>query len=127
VDDKRKWREMLSKFIANGQYSVKTATSYAEASHALATSRFKLVIVDISLVDTDPENEDGLRLLADIDKAGLDTKVIIVTGYGTEEKKEIASQSPRLVAFIHKHEIELSNFRRLVRQAVGRVEPSQSS
>jgi DNA-binding NtrC family response regulator len=75
--------------------------------------------MDIRLVDADPANEDGLRLLADIDEAGLDTKVIIVTGHGTPEQGETARQSPNYLDFIKKDEFDLARFRDLVRQAVG--------
>lgn len=128
VDDYQEWRDQLMDVIAPEQYSAMTTTNYAEASHALETNYFKLAVVDIRLVDADEKNEDGLRLLADIDKAGLDTKVIIMTGFGpkerVEQQKRIASQSPRLLDFIYKPEFNASKFREIVRHAVGRAEPS---
>jgi signal transduction histidine kinase len=118
VDDDDQWRSALVKILGPGQYSVETASNYAEASRALATTHFKLAILDVRLVDTDPENKDGLRLSEDIDKAGLDTKVIIVTGYGTEQDELIARQSPRLLSFIDKGKMNTSKLRELVCQAV---------
>ena len=127
VDDDQEWRDSLVDIMETEQYSVETATNYAEASHALATKHFKLAVLDIRLVDADPENEDGLRLLAYIDKASLDTKVIIITAYGTEQHKQTAGQSPRFLDFIHKKEFDLPGFRALVRQAVKGIEPSPPS
>lgn len=127
VDDIQEWRDQLVDATADEYYSVETADSYAAASLALEKSHFKLAVVDIRLVDAEAENEDGLRLLADIDRAGLDTTIIIVTGYGTEQHRKTASQSPRLLAFIDKDDFNLTDFRSLVRQAVERSESSQLS
>ncbi len=127
VEDDNKWRDQLIDVIVSEQYSVETAKSYAEAWQALATNHFKLAIVDIMLVEAGPGNEDGLRLLADIDKAALDTKAIIVTGQATDERERTAHQSPRLLAFIVKQQFNVSEFRESVRQAVNRTNTVQSS
>jgi CheY-like chemotaxis protein len=119
VDDRKRWQDMLVDAITSRHYTFKIATNYTEARHALEINQFKLAVMDIRLVDADPVNEDGLRLLADIDEAGLDTKVIIVTGYGTPEQREAARQNPNFLDFIKKDEFDLATFRDLVRQAVG--------
>jgi CheY-like chemotaxis protein len=119
VDDRKRWREQLEDAIAENHYSIQMATNYAEARHALEINRFKLAVMDVKLVDADPVNEDGLRLLADIDEAKLDTKVIIVTGFGTEKQEETARQSPKVLDYIKKDEFEVALFRKLVRHAVG--------
>lgn len=124
VDDRQVWRDTLVDTLVSEPYSVETATNYIEASHALATNHYKLAVVDIRLMAADAENEDGLRLLADIERAGLNTKVIIVTGPGTEQHKQIANQSQRLLAFINKREFSIAEFRDLVRQAVSRAKSS---
>jgi DNA-binding NtrC family response regulator len=80
--------------------------------------------VDLRLNDPDQKNEDGLQLLADIDKANLNTKVIIFTAYGKERHKQIASESQKFHGFIHKMKFDVAEFCNLVRQAVGRVEVS---
>ena len=118
---------MLVDAIQTEQYSVETATNYTEAWQALATKHFKLAVLDITLVDADPKNEDGLRLLADIGEAGLDTNVIIVTGYGSEQRRETADRSPKLLGFLDKKEFNLPYYRACVRLAVEGVEPSQAS
>lgn len=122
VDDEQRWRDQLVDVIASELYSVHTAKNYDEASNALLSNYFKLAIVDIRLVDADPNNEDGLRLLADIDKANLKTKVIIVTGFETqqtEEQKRKANQSPRLLDFVRKGELDVAEFRKLISHTIG--------
>lgn len=125
VDDDQKWRDTFVDIMQSERLSVVSAANYAEATHAFATKRFKLAVLDKRLVDADPENRDGLRLLEDIDKAGLETKVIIVTGYGTKQDEQAAKQSSRLLDFMDKKEFNLSRFRELVRQTVEDTEPGQ--
>ncbi len=123
VDDQEKWRDQILDIIKDKNYSVVTASNYDEALEALTTTQFKLAIIDIRLVDSDDKNEDGLRLLFEIDKAVLDTKVVILTGFELEpqqvnQQKERASQSPRLLDFIKKRELDVPNFRDLVSDAL---------
>lgn len=118
VDDRQNWRDTLTDTLASQPYTVDTTTNYTEAAHALVTNHYRLAIVDIRLLAADGENEDGLRLLNEIDNIGIDTKIIIVAGPGTERQKEIANRSPRLLAYINKHEFNVTMFRNLVRQAL---------
>jgi signal transduction histidine kinase len=120
VDDKQEWRDQLMDIIEGERYSIETAAGYAEAWRTLETNHFRLAIVDIRLVDADERNEDGLRLLTSIDRAGLDTQVIIVTGHSTEERRQTARQSSRLLAFIDKSQIDVPRLRELIRQGVQR-------
>ncbi len=123
VDDEQRWREQLVDIVVNEQCSVHAAKNYNEATKALAIHDFKLAIMDIRLVDADPNNEDGLRLLADIDRANLKTKVIIVTGFETqqiEEQKRKARQSPRLLDFFRKGELEITKLRELIHSGINR-------
>jgi signal transduction histidine kinase/CheY-like chemotaxis protein len=118
VDDEKEWRDQLLDTMETEKYSIDIADSYEAASYAFSTNHFKLAILDIRLVDSDPKNKDGLRLLADIDKSNLDTKVIIVTGYGTKEDEEIARQSPKLTDFIYKNKLNFLDFSKQVRKIV---------
>lgn len=121
VDDEETWQEQFVDILAGEHFSLETALTYEEALRALKTKRFKLAIIDIRLVDSDPENEDGIRLLTEIDKSSLEIKVIIITGYITsqlEQLKQRAKQSPRLLDFIKKGELDIPKFRALVRRAI---------
>ena len=128
VEDEPRWRdELIDSLTSDRQYTLRTARNYVEARHALESNRFKLAVLDIRLIDSDEKNEDGLRLLADLEKMDRDTKVIIITAYGTEQQEQIAKRSSRLVAFIHKKDLDVPRFRSLVRQATSYENPSQSS
>ena len=125
VEDEPMWSAQLVEVLASDhQYIFRTAKNYEEARHALESNRFKLVVLDIRLKDSGEKNEDGLHLLADLEKIDGGTRAIIVTGFGTKQHEQIAKQSSRLIAFIHKKEFNISRFRRLVRQATGYESPS---
>lgn len=121
VDDADDWRNRLAGIVITKNYTCCVTANYEETIETLAKNRFKLVVLDIRLVDSDPENKDGLRILAEIDKANLDTKVIIISGYGygTDEVIKIAQQSQRFMGFIDKGQFELNDFYTLVYQIVG--------
>ncbi len=118
VDDERHWCEQLSDIMMTDGYSVATANNYEDAFEALMSVHFRVAILDIRLVDADRNNDDGLRLLADIDKAKMNTQVVLVTAYGEERHKQIANQSPKLLDFINKSKFSVSQFRQLIQQAL---------
>jgi DNA-binding NtrC family response regulator len=72
VDDYSDWRNMLSGLIEReGHLVVSVSTENKDLD---------LVILDIRLVETEENNEDGMRLLAEIRKRLSFTRVIMVTG-----------------------------------------------
>lgn len=124
VDDDPEWREQIIDALAPDnfrepeKYDIEVANSYATASNLLYSNRYKLAILDIRLVVSDPENKDGLRLLREMDENDLDTIVLIITGYGTERDREIAIQSPRVQDFSYKSGFDLDKFQALVRRVI---------
>jgi two-component system response regulator AtoC len=64
-------------------YEVVTASSGEEASEKIAESPFDLVITDISM-----PGMSGLELLSNIKEMHPGTEVIIMTAYGSDDKKE---------------------------------------
>ena len=71
--------------MAKQDYEVITASSGEEAVARLAGDNFDLVITDISM-----PGMTGLELLAQIRQKYPGTAVIVMTAYGSEEKKEEA-------------------------------------
>lgn len=82
VEDHPNWLELFTELLED-EYNVTTAKSYTEGMEALLTSDspFHVVISDIRLEDRDPTNEEGLRLLAELDKVSDFTQSVVVTGY----------------------------------------------
>jgi two-component system response regulator FlrC len=73
--------------LAKQNYEVITASSGDEAAQKLAEKTFDLVITDIKM-----PGMDGLQLLAHIRDNRMKTHVIVMTAYGSPEKREEALQ-----------------------------------
>lgn len=71
VEDDESSYDPITRWLKEEGYVVRLATSYAEAKSALETDHFHLAIIDILLVDEDPDNTDGLQLLEDIERLQL--------------------------------------------------------
>jgi len=89
VDDEETLTYSLyqSFIVANKEYEVITAASGEEASEKLVETTFDLVITDIKM-----PGMDGLELLALIKSKYPSTEVIVMTAYGSAEKREEALQ-----------------------------------
>ncbi len=89
VDDEETLTYSLyqSFIVANKEYEVITAASGEEASEKLVETTFDLVITDIKM-----PGMDGLELLALIKSEYPSTEVIVMTAYGSPEKREEALQ-----------------------------------
>jgi YesN/AraC family two-component response regulator len=87
VDDEETLTYSLyqSFILAKQNYEVVTAASGEEASEKLKSGHYDLVITDISM-----PGMSGLDLLALIRKNYPDTAVMVMTAYGSEDKKEEA-------------------------------------
>ena len=87
VDDEETLTYSLyqSFILAKQNYEVVTASSGEEASEKLKQTDFDLVITDISM-----PGMSGLELLAWIQKTHPATAVLVMTAYGSEDKKEEA-------------------------------------
>jgi len=84
VDDQPNWRELFCELLEN-EYEVTGVDSYGAALECLKAKDppFHLAVVDIRLDDGDSSNEDGLRLVSELNRMSRYTNVIVVTGYST--------------------------------------------
>lgn len=80
VDDERNIRLTLSMALETLKIPVDTAESGEEALHKLAETPFKLMLLDLKLPDI-----DGLEVLRQVVDKHPETKVIIITAYGSIE------------------------------------------
>jgi DNA-binding NtrC family response regulator len=87
VDDEETLTYSLyqSFILARNNYEIITAASGEEASQKLEDSKFDLVITDISM-----PGMSGLELLTLIKARYPDTEVIVMTAYGSDDKKDDA-------------------------------------
>lgn len=98
VDDEKLIRLLLSRALKKEGIPVVDASCGNEAIEKLRNGRFDLVILDLRLGDV-----SGIDILNNLKNISPETKVIIVTAYGSEEKeieKEILHQS--IIGFYEK-------------------------
>ncbi|MEO0249780.1 MAG: response regulator [candidate division WOR-3 bacterium] len=119
VDDQPNWRNLFADLLAD-EYEITTVGSYEEGRQALKREPpFHVAVVDIRLDDKKQANEDGLRLVAGLDRY---TSPIVVTGYPTVRTVREALQQLGAFAYIEKYPesgepFDRAGFRRVVRGA----------
>lgn len=88
VDDELSIRLSLSHLFSNDEVIVITSSRIEDAEEALERYTFDLVIADIRLSGID--GIEGLELLSYIKRIRPETRVILMTAYGSEVMKELA-------------------------------------
>lgn len=92
VDDLPDWRRTLSRLLGDAGYEVEVAESSANALLLFEKTQFDLAVLDIRLIDSDEENEEGINLATEIKRRRPEVKVIQITGYGTEKRMKRAME-----------------------------------
>ena len=87
VDDQPFVRDLFSRILAKNA-TVITSDSLENAQNLLSEHRFDLIISDLSL--TEEAGREGFTLLEHVRATCPDTKVIIMTGVGTDNTKDEA-------------------------------------
>jgi DNA-binding NtrC family response regulator len=118
VDDLPNWRRQLVAILSNRGYAVEAVGSSKEAKQAMASSQYKLAVIDIRLEDANESNVEGLELLEAIDATASEIKVIVMTGYWTASEEQRARQSPRFIDFINKEEFDVRRFLETVKAVI---------
>jgi two-component system, NtrC family, response regulator len=85
VDDLPDWRKTLGGLLTDSGYKVEVADSFKTAIDLLKKKTFDLALLDVRLDETDETNTGGLDLAAKIKSFWPSTKIIIITGYQTQE------------------------------------------
>jgi len=80
VDDEANIRSALAKLLSKLGHSVESAGSAKEALQLLQAGRYRIVLTDLKMPET-----DGLSLLRQIKAADRAVEVIVMTAYGTVE------------------------------------------
>jgi DNA-binding NtrC family response regulator len=81
VDDQSSIRELLSHLFRRVA-TVMTTGNLEEAQDALANHKFDLVISDLRL--NKPDGREGLELLSYVQEISPETKVILMSGFGSD-------------------------------------------
>jgi two-component system nitrogen regulation response regulator NtrX len=119
VDDYADWRNLLSGLLEREGHLVDAVGTKEEAlAYVDENKDLDLVILDIRLVDTDENNEDGIQLLAEIRRQLDFARVIMVTGYGTMETQRKAFRKYLAFDFFSKAQFDSKEFRNAFQEAI---------
>jgi two-component system cell cycle sensor histidine kinase/response regulator CckA len=89
----------------------KTALSYDEALRAITAERF-----DVALFDYMLGSRDGLELLREVRRRGIDTAVVVLTGRGAEEVA-VDAMKAGAADYLSKANVSVETLERAVRHA----------
>jgi two-component system response regulator HydG len=98
VDDEKEYQDVFQMILSDKGYYASSASSGEEALKLLKKDSFNLVLTDLIM-----PKMDGMQLLERIKREYAETKVIIVTGYGTIETAVNAIKNGAFSYFIKSH------------------------
>ncbi len=78
VDDEESFRHMLSVILRKEKYEVDTASNGEEALQKVISTPFDQILCDIRMPQM-----DGLEFLKEVQKAGVESTIIMMSAYGT--------------------------------------------
>ena len=85
IDDEKIWVDIISKWLEEMGYSVKTASNANDANKLFDNlkedEKPRLVLLDVSLSYTYGNNVEGLSLIPEIKNIAPNAKIIVVTGF----------------------------------------------
>lgn len=119
VEDYEDWRDLLSGLLRREGHEVNGVATLDEAQKYVdRTKDLDLAIVDIRLVETDKDNQDGMHLLAHIKEKQTFTRVIMITGHGNMETQRKAFRKFQAFDFFRKEQFDSEEFRKGFREAI---------
>jgi len=120
VDDEEFERETLGEMLRREGYEVEEAADGLEALEKLKRSMFHVVVADIKM-----PRMDGMELLREIIRRGMETKVILITGYA-DLRDAVEAMSMGAFYYLEKP-VKDEQLKGLVRRAVEHVELSREN
>lgn len=80
VDDDPEFRRAMKRMFEKSDYQITAAADGQEALDALSNETFDLIISDLRM-----PNLDGMELMGELRRQGLETPIIFLTAYGEVE------------------------------------------
>ena len=117
IDDEADVCNFFRRLLTKKGYQVTTATNEPDALKALATTSFKVAMVDLKLPDT-----DGLTLLQAIKARQPACEVIIMTGYSTV-KTAVTAMQQGAYEYLEKPFDDIAEIEQLIARAVAQGDP----
>ena len=100
IDDDPLWRSILPSMLTARGLQSHVVENYEEAMRILYQESFQAFIVDVRLVDHEPDNLEGLALVGNILKRSQSAPILILSGWQTsliESKKRFENKDHILI------------------------------
>jgi len=97
VDDQNSWGLLLQRLLKKEGFQTSYAAGSQTAEKILKQKAFDLAIIDVRLVDEEPGNVEGLKLVQTLKSYYPNTKIVVITGYPEDVRGDLTG-----VEFIHK-------------------------
>jgi DNA-binding NarL/FixJ family response regulator len=118
VEDDRSWQQIVAEILADSGLAVDVVDSVDAAVAALATTRHRLAVVDLSLSGPDHRNQDGLAVLAAIRRQDPGCAAILLTGFATVELAVSALTEHGAYTCLRKETFRRAEFRGVIRRVL---------
>jgi CheY-like chemotaxis protein len=116
IDDVVKWREQLVETLVAGGFFAEAVPTTAEALQKLTHSYYHLLVVDISMNESDAGNIEGITFLRELQDRGLDEtiQVIVLSAHGTPKLLRESFRYYHVLDFLSKDTFESQEFLQIV-------------
>ena len=118
IEDQPNWQDVLKRTLTRDNFNVVVAPTFQDAVAKLRADFYHLAVIDIRLVDWDPENTQGMTVLDELKDMGLGDAMekIMITAYGTLPQMRKAFGHHNVADFIDKSDFDREQFRDTVRR-----------
>jgi len=122
VDNLEIWREELVETLRREGYDADSVSTVGEALQRLQESFYHVLVVDMRMRDTDQSNIDGLALLDELKRAGLNeaTRVVMLSAFGTPRHIREAFTIHRVADFLSKGDFSQEAFLQTIARVFAR-------
>ncbi len=118
AEDDSSWQQILTEILSDMGLAVDVADSVDSAVASLRAAPHRLAVVDLSLVGSDPHNQDGLLILQTVRRYDPGCAAILLTGFATVELAVSVLTEYGAYTCLRKETFRRAEFRHLVRQAL---------
>jgi len=116
LDDLPKWRDALVEILQRAGFYVEAVSSIPEALKRIEENFYHMLLLDVSLKDADPANQDGIGLLHTLKVRGLSEamKVVMISEYGNKETTRNLFRAYEIADFVFKDHFDEHELLQLV-------------
>ncbi len=114
VEDSAAWQQLLAEILEDAGLEVDVAARGTDAERIIRSRSHRVAVIDLSLAGRDHRNQEGLAVLATIQRHDPGCQAIMLTGYATVNVTVTALRELGAVTLLEKNRFSRRAFRQLV-------------